>query len=92
MEGLSAGGIELGPRSVKRVWASKVKFAATMVFVGGYDPLVDWQKYYEGLKRHGKEAYLVEYPNAVHSFYIFPQLPESSLLIDELREFMRKHA
>lgn len=30
----------------------------------------DWQiRYNEGLKKCGKEACLIEYPNAFHSFY-----------------------
>ncbi|KDP31594.1 hypothetical protein JCGZ_14819 [Jatropha curcas] len=70
---------------------SGVEFPATIVFVGGYDPLQDWQKrYYEGLKKSGKEAYMVEYPNAPHIFYLFPELPESSLLIKEVKDFMLK--
>ncbi|KDP31593.1 hypothetical protein JCGZ_14818 [Jatropha curcas] len=68
-----------------------MKFPATIVFVGGYDPLQDWQKkYYEGLKKCGKEAYLVEYPNAPHGFYVFPELPESDLFITKVKDFMQK--
>ncbi|KAJ0087389.1 hypothetical protein Patl1_07312 [Pistacia atlantica] len=62
-----------GPNAVD---ISDVKFPATIVFVGGLDTLQDWQKrYYEGLKKSGKEAYLIEYPNAVHSFYSHPEIP-----------------
>ncbi|KAF3447415.1 hypothetical protein FNV43_RR12601 [Rhamnella rubrinervis] len=76
-----------GPKSVD---ISGLKFPATMVVVGGFDPLQDWQKsYYEGLKKRGKEAHLIEYPNAIHSFYIFSELQESSLLIKDMRDFMR---
>lgn len=77
-----------GPNSVD---LSTVEFPATMVVVGGFDPLKDWQRRYcEGLKRAGKEAYLVEYPNAVHSFYAFPELPESSLMVKEVRDFIQR--
>ncbi|GLT44921.1 hypothetical protein SLA2020_187940 [Shorea laevis] len=70
-----------------------LKFPATIVFVGGFDPLKDWQKrYYEGLKKCGKEAYLVEYPNAIHTFYAYPEVPESALFIKELKDFMEKQA
>lgn len=70
---------------------SEVKFPATMVFVGGFDPLQEWQRrYHEWLKRNGKEAFLVEYPNAIHLFYAFPELPESSLFIKEVKDFMQK--
>ncbi|KAM5584609.1 putative carboxylesterase 18 [Rosa sericea] len=69
------------------------KFPATIVFMGGFDPLQDWQKrYYEGLKKAGKEAYLVEYPNSFHGFYCFPELKESSLLIEEVKDFIEKQS
>lgn len=70
---------------------SKVNLPATMVVVAGFDSLKDWQKrYYEWLKKSGKEAYLVEYPTTIHAFYIFPELPESTLLITELKNFIAK--
>ncbi|XP_065874721.1 probable carboxylesterase 18, partial [Euphorbia lathyris] len=41
---------------------SGIKFPATIVVVGGFDALVDWQRrYYDWLKKNGKEAYLIEY-------------------------------
>ncbi|KAK9280775.1 hypothetical protein L1049_003664 [Liquidambar formosana] len=79
-----------GPKSAD---ISGVKFPATVVFVGGFDPLQDWQKrYYEGLKKSGKEVHLIEYPNATHGFYAFQEFPESSLLITELRAFLEKQS
>ncbi|KAJ4713883.1 Alpha/beta hydrolase-3 [Melia azedarach] len=76
-----------GPKSDE---ITGLNFPATIVIVGGLDALRDWQKrYYEGLKKCGKEAYLIEYPNAFHAFYSFPELPESSLLINELKDFMQ---
>ncbi|XP_057973360.1 probable carboxylesterase 18 [Malania oleifera] len=75
-----------GPRAPD---ISRMKFPATVVIVGGFDPLQDWQRrYYEGLKRIGKEAYLVEYPNAIHGFYGFPELPELPMLIAEVKDFV----
>ncbi|KAF7127352.1 hypothetical protein RHSIM_Rhsim11G0066500 [Rhododendron simsii] len=69
------------------------KYPATIVFVGGFDPLQDWQKrFYEWLNKSGKEAYLVEYPNAIHAFYGFPELSESSLLVTEVRNFIQKQS
>ncbi|KAL9432284.1 hypothetical protein AB3S75_027327 [Citrus x aurantiifolia] len=69
---------------------SGVDIPATMVIVGGFDPLKVWQKrHYEGLKRHGKEAYLIEYPNVVHGFYFFPELHQGSLFIDNVRNFIQ---
>ncbi|WCJ35002.1 alpha/beta-Hydrolases superfamily protein [Euphorbia peplus] len=68
-----------------------VDFPATLICIGGCDILQDWQKrYYEKLKKTGKEVFLVEYHNMVHGFYAFPELPESSFLIHEMREFIRK--
>ncbi|XP_057491865.1 probable carboxylesterase 18 [Actinidia eriantha] len=67
------------------------KFPATVVVVSGFDPLQDWQrKYYHWLKSSGKEAYLVEYPNMVHAFYLFPELPESGQLISQVADFVHK--
>ncbi|KAI3811343.1 hypothetical protein L1987_21064 [Smallanthus sonchifolius] len=77
-----------GPQAVD---ISKMEFPATIVVVGGFDLLRDWQKrYYEWLKRSGKDAYLVEYPNMCHGFYAFPELPESEQLISEVKDFIHK--
>ncbi|XP_068653297.1 probable carboxylesterase 18 [Aristolochia californica] len=68
-------------------------FPATVVVVGGFDPLQDWQrKYAQWLQANGKEAYLIEYKNAIHAFYVFPELPESDLLIGELQAFMKRQS
>ncbi|CDP11556.1 unnamed protein product [Coffea canephora] len=77
-----------GPRAVD---LSRLDFPATIVFIGGFDSLKDWQKrYYEWLKRSGKEVYLVEYPNMVHAFYVFPELKESEDLIAHVKNFVHK--
>lgn len=61
----------------------------TVVVVGGLDPLQDWQrKYYEWLRRSGKDARLLEYPRMIHAFYIFPELPDSTHLLTQLRDFI----
>ncbi|KAG6737362.1 hypothetical protein POTOM_058878 [Populus tomentosa] len=79
-----------GPNAVD---ISGVKFPATLLFVGGFDPLQDWQKrYHEGLKKSGKEVHLVEYPNAFHGFYCLPESPEFSLLIGEVKSFVQKQS
>ncbi|KAJ7949737.1 Alpha/beta hydrolase fold-3 [Quillaja saponaria] len=68
-----------------------LKFPTTIVAVGGFDPLQDRQRsYYEELKRSGKEVKMVEYPNAIHAFYAFPMLTESSLVIEDMKDFMEK--
>ncbi|KAK6923303.1 Alpha/beta hydrolase fold-3 [Dillenia turbinata] len=70
---------------------SGIEYPKTLVFVAGLDPLQDRQRgYYEWLKRMGKEARLVEYPRTIHAFYVFPELPESSLLFTEVDEFINK--
>ncbi|OAY23832.1 probable carboxylesterase 18 [Manihot esculenta] len=77
-----------GPNSVD---ISGVNLPSSIIFVGGLDPLQDWQKrYYEGLKKYGKEAQLVEFDNGFHSFYLFPELPERCCLMKETKEFMQK--
>ncbi|MBA0600892.1 probable carboxylesterase 18 [Gossypium raimondii] len=59
---------------------SGLDFPATMVVVGGFDPLKDWQRrYYEWLLKSGKEARLIEYHNMIHAFYTFPLLPDFPL-------------
>lgn len=75
-----------GGRSLGERWP------ATMVVVGGWDPLQDWQRRHaEGLRERGKEVRLVEYPEAIHAFYIFPEVKESGLVIEEIRGFMEAH-
>ncbi|KAL8047025.1 hypothetical protein ABFX02_08G211600 [Erythranthe guttata] len=70
---------------------SELDFPATMVVVAGFDSLKDWQKkYYEWLKKSGKEAYLVEYPKMIHAFYVFPELEESAQLISETKRFIEE--
>ena len=64
-------------------------FPKTVVFVGGVDPLQDWQRrYYEWLRKSGKEAELIQYPNMIHAFYIFPELPEAHQLITQVKDFV----
>ncbi|KAF2297080.1 hypothetical protein GH714_016542 [Hevea brasiliensis] len=78
-----------GPNSID---ISKFKFPKTIIFVGGYDPLQDWvRSYHEGLRKSTKEVYLVEYPNAMHTFYLFPELPECSSVIKAMRDFMQSN-
>ncbi|XP_042519461.1 probable carboxylesterase 18 [Macadamia integrifolia] len=75
-----------GPRGVD---IRGMKYPETMVVVGGFDPLQDRQREFcEWLRRSGKEVKLIEYPNAVHAFYFFPELPEASLLMEAARDFV----
>ncbi|MBA0681027.1 hypothetical protein Goari_012689 [Gossypium aridum] len=78
-----------GPKSVDDI--SRLKFPATMVVVGGFDPMHDWQiRYYEGLKKCGKEACLIEYPHAFHTFYGVPELKQTCLLMEAVKGFMER--
>ncbi|KAJ4951850.1 hypothetical protein NE237_028682 [Protea cynaroides] len=75
-----------GPRAVD---IRGVKYPETMVVVGGFDPLQDRQReFYDWLKRSGKEVKLIEYPNAIHAFYLFPELPEASQFMQEAKDFV----
>ncbi|XP_010547703.1 PREDICTED: probable carboxylesterase 18 [Tarenaya hassleriana] len=75
-----------GPNAVD---ISGLDFPATMVVVAGFDPLQDWQRRYsEWLKKSGKKAELIEYPNMFHAFYIFPEVPESEKLIMRIKNFV----
>ncbi|CAA2934345.1 probable carboxylesterase 18 [Olea europaea subsp. europaea] len=71
---------------------SQLDFPSTLVVVAGFDSLQDWQRrYYEWLKHNGKEAYLLEYPNTIHAFYLYPELPETDHLFSQLKDFIHKH-
>ncbi|KAG0456297.1 hypothetical protein HPP92_024085 [Vanilla planifolia] len=67
-------------------------FPSVMVVVGGHDPLQDWQRrYYEGLRARGREVTLVEFPDAVHAFFVFPEFADGESLIEEMRKFINSH-
>ncbi|KAD5317699.1 hypothetical protein R6Q59_033032 [Mikania micrantha] len=77
-----------GPNGVD---ISGIDFPPTLVVVAGFDILRDWQiRYYQWLKNSGKDAYLVDYSNMFHTFYIFPELPESDQLLVEVKDFIHK--
>ncbi|KAI5008377.1 hypothetical protein ZWY2020_009425 [Hordeum vulgare] len=67
-------------------------FPPAMVVVGGFDPLQDWQRRYAVmLQRKGKAVRLVEFPDAIHGFYIFPKLPDAGKLVKDVKTFMETH-
>ncbi|CAN1336074.1 Probable carboxylesterase 18 [Linum perenne] len=67
-----------------------VRFPPTMVVVGGFDPLQDWQRrYIKWLKKSGKTVELLEVPSAVHAFYTMADLPETSLLLTSIKDFVQ---
>ncbi|KAJ0780570.1 putative carboxylesterase [Helianthus annuus] len=68
---------------------SKIDLPPTIVVVAGFDILRDWQiRYYEWLKKSGKEVNLVDYPNMFHGFNLLPELSESDQLILEVKDFI----
>ncbi|XP_074353578.1 putative carboxylesterase 18 [Apium graveolens] len=70
---------------------STLGFPATIVLVGGFDTLQDWQKrYYNWLKNAGIKVDLVEYPNSIHCFFLLTELPNSHQLITDIRRFVRE--
>ncbi|KAG6512826.1 probable carboxylesterase 18 [Zingiber officinale] len=75
-----------GPRAEGELEAA---LPEAMVVVGGFDPLQDWQRrYYEGLRARGRAARLVEYPEAMHAFYAFPEIKESDIVLEEIKGFI----
>ncbi|OEL25185.1 putative carboxylesterase 18 [Dichanthelium oligosanthes] len=64
-------------------------FPPATVVVGGYDPLQDWQRRYcDALRGEGKEARVLEYPDAIHAFYVFPEFPEAKDLMLRIKEIV----
>jgi acetyl esterase/lipase len=65
-------------------------FPPAMVVVGGFDSLQDWQRRYAGvLQRKGKSVQLLEFPEAIHAFYMFPELPDARKLVKEMKAFIQ---
>ncbi|CAD6257562.1 unnamed protein product [Miscanthus lutarioriparius] len=64
-------------------------FPPATVVIGGYDPLQDWQRRYcDALRGKGKEVRVLEYPDAIHAFYVFPEFPESRDLMLRIKEIV----
>ncbi|KAL6583627.1 hypothetical protein OROMI_002916 [Orobanche minor] len=80
-----------GPGSGAAEILKNLNFPRTLVVVGGYDTLRDWDiRYAEGLRSCGIQVELIEYQNTFHGFYGFPELPEFALLFDDVANFVRK--
>ncbi|KAJ9676344.1 hypothetical protein PVL29_025054 [Vitis rotundifolia] len=68
---------------------SGLSFPRSLVFMGGFDPLRDWQRRYcDGLETSGIEVERADYPDAMHFFYGFPELPESTQFLTRFRNFI----
>ncbi|CAN6380986.1 unnamed protein product [Urochloa humidicola] len=64
-------------------------FPPVLLAVGGFDPLQDWQRRYgEMLRARGKEVRVVEYPDAIHAFYLFPGFDDARDFIIRIAEFV----
>ena len=67
-------------------------FPPAMVVSGGFDLLKDWHaRYVETLRAKGKLVRVVEYPDAVHGFYAFPELADSGKLVEDMKLFVHDH-
>ncbi|GAB2224606.1 hypothetical protein Drorol1_Dr00005368 [Drosera rotundifolia] len=68
-----------------------IELPPVILFTGRFDPLRDRQlRYHDWLRRSGKEVVLVDIATACHSFFLFPEIPESKKLIEEVRSFIVK--
>ncbi|XP_062190292.1 probable carboxylesterase 18 [Phragmites australis] len=66
-------------------------FPPAMVVIGGFDPEKDWQRRYADLlQQKGKAVQVVEFPEAIHGFFLFPKLPDAGNLVKEIKAFMDK--
>uniref|UniRef100_A0A0E0ME63 Alpha/beta hydrolase fold-3 domain-containing protein n=1 Tax=Oryza punctata TaxID=4537 RepID=A0A0E0ME63_ORYPU len=64
-------------------------FPPATVVIGGYDPLQDWQRSYcDTLRGKGKSVRVLDYPDAIHAFYIFPEFAESRDLMLRIKEIV----
>ncbi|GMH07679.1 hypothetical protein Nepgr_009519 [Nepenthes gracilis] len=79
-----------GPNAVD---ISGLEVPPVILFVGGFDPLRDWQlRYHDWLKNSGKDVTLFDVPTVCHAFYVFPEIPESLMLIREITDFIEKQS
>uniref|UniRef100_A0A0D9X245 Alpha/beta hydrolase fold-3 domain-containing protein n=1 Tax=Leersia perrieri TaxID=77586 RepID=A0A0D9X245_9ORYZ len=73
--------------------AAAEAFPPAMVVIGGFDLLKGWQaRYVAALRREGKKVRVVEFPDAIHGFFLFPELADSGDLVEEMKVFVRKHS
>ena len=64
-------------------------FPPATAVVGGYDPLQDWQRRYcDALRGKGKEVRVLEYPGAIHAFYVFPEFADANDLMLRIKDIV----
>ncbi|KAK3123457.1 hypothetical protein QOZ80_8AG0631260 [Eleusine coracana subsp. coracana] len=67
-------------------------FTPTMVVTGGFDLLRDRHAgYVEELREEGKPVQLLDYPDAIHGFYLFPEIMDSGKILTEMKLFVQEH-
>jgi acetyl esterase/lipase len=60
-----------------------------LLVIGGYDPLQDWQRRYcEMLMGSGKDVTVLEYPDGIHAFFLFPMFDDARDLMTRIAEFV----
>ncbi|KAJ1292233.1 hypothetical protein BS78_02G376300 [Paspalum vaginatum] len=65
------------------------EFPPTFLVIGGFDPLMDWQRRYgDVLRRAGKEVQVADFPGMFHGFYGFPELPEATKVLQDMKAFV----
>uniref|UniRef100_A0A0A8ZWA5 Alpha/beta hydrolase fold-3 domain-containing protein n=1 Tax=Arundo donax TaxID=35708 RepID=A0A0A8ZWA5_ARUDO len=68
------------------------EFPPTMVVIGGFDPLMDWQRRYaDVLLRKGKKVQVAEFPDAFHGFYGFPELADATKVLQDMKTFVESN-
>jgi acetyl esterase/lipase len=69
-------------------------FPPTLVCVGGWDVHQDRQREYaDALRAAGaEEAGVVEFPDAIHAFYVFEEHADSKRLLSAVAEFVNRRA
>jgi acetyl esterase/lipase len=69
-------------------------FPPALVCVGGWDVHQDRQRAYaDALRAAGaEEARVVEYPDAIHAFYVFEDLADGKRLLSDVAEFVNRRA
>ena len=64
-------------------------FPPVLLAVGGFDPLQDWQRRYcDALRGKGKEVRVLEYPGAIHAFYVFPEFADAKDLMLRIKDIV----
>ncbi|XP_044969546.1 probable carboxylesterase 18 [Hordeum vulgare subsp. vulgare] len=67
-------------------------FPPTLLVVGGFDPLQDWQRRYaDVLRRKGVKVKVAEYPDGFHGFYGFPAVADAGKVFQEMKAFVESN-